>query len=511
MRSKIMANGGLALALIILLVLALFTWRDMENAAIAARDVDRTYMALHKLDQIFSDLKDAEAGQRGYVITGKEEFLKPYQRSVGEIEQRLADMRELTGNGSQRERINEISDLVADKLAQLKDTVEIRKTKGYDAAKQVVVSGIGEELMGRIRAAADAARIEETTFLNNKAEARRAAVRRLRGALIVGGIASFVLLLTAFIVLRNEIAARVLVEEELRKHQEGLEHLVAERTRDLAVTNSRLIHENAMREQAEVQLKKSLEEVAHSNRELDLFASIASHDLRAPLRTITGFLEMLAQKYRGKLDDKARGYIAFAVSGAERMNTLLHDLYVYSRIGTEAKQFAPVNLDAVLTAASNNLKRIIDENRAVIRSEALPRIEGDEMQLIQLFQNLVGNAIKFRKKEAAPTIRISVSGQQGMREWTVGIHDNGIGIDQAYYERIFRIFERLHRAEEYPGTGLGLALCKKIVDRHGGRMWVESKPGQGSSFYFTLPKSEAAGGDCTSPYESAACDQGRAA
>ncbi len=493
-----MSRGGFALALAILLLLGLFTYRDMERTATAARDVDRTYMVLHKLDQVFSALKDAEAGQRGFVITGKEEFLKPYERSAGEIEQRLADLQELAGDTPQRQaRIAEINRLVTRKLAQLRETVEIRKKKGYAAAKLMVVSGIGEELMDRIRITAEAARQEETDLLKDKAEARKAAVHRLRGAILGGGAASFALLLTAFMFLKNEIAARIRVEEELRKHQEGLEHLVAERTHDLAVTNSRLRRENAMRERAEADLKKSLEEVARSNRDLDLFASIASHDLRAPLNTITGFLDLLLRKYHGKLDDRARKYISFAVNGAERMNILLHDLYVYSQAGAEAKAFTTVDMEEVRQAAVRNLTHTIDENRAVVTSEVLPRVEGDEIQLVQLFQNLIGNAIKFRKEDTPPRIRISVSEEQEAHAWVVGVHDNGIGIDRASYERIFRAFERLHRAEQYPGTGLGLALCKKIVDRHGGRLWVESKPGAGSSFYFTLSKAaQAAEGDC---------------
>jgi signal transduction histidine kinase len=497
MRSKILSTGGLALALFILLVLAFLIQRDMDNAAGAARDVDRSYMVLHKLDRVFSDLKDVEAGQRGYVITGNEEYLQPLLRSDAEIERLFEDLRAGAGNDPQEQaRLAEIRGLAAKKLAQIKETIDVRRTKGYRAAKQMVESGTGEELMDRIRAQVAAARSSEDMLLKDKSDARRIAVRRLRGAIAGGGTASFVLLLTAFIFLRNEIAARMAVEEELRKHRDGLEHLVVERTRDLAVTNSRLILENVKRKRAETELKKSLEDVARSNRELDLFASIASHDLRSPLRSIAGFLNVLARQYGATLDDRAREYIAFAVSGAERMNVLLHDLYVYSRIGIEAKQFSVVNLGAALNAAIDNLRQVIEENGAVITSDALPLVEADDTQLVQLFQNLVGNAIKFRKKDVAPVVRVSLAAEPGTGAWIVGVHDNGIGIAGHHCERIFRIFERLHRAEEYPGTGLGLALCKKIVDRHGGRIGVESRPGEGSSFYFTIPKiTTAAGGN----------------
>lgn len=481
-----MPVGGFSLALAILAILGGLTYRDSVEAGLAAQDVDHTYIILRKLDKVLSDLKDAETGQRGYVITGKQVYLQPYHHAAEEIDRELRELRDLTGNNQhQQARLDEIDRPVIKKMAKLKQTIEIRKEKGYRAATGLVDTGIGEKLMDEIRGRVAAAEDEEARLLKERAAARKVAGRKLTGAIIGGGAVSAVLLFIAFSFLRNEIVRRIGVEEDLRKHQEGLEALVEERTRDLAVTNSFLKEENIMRRQAEEELKKSLKAVARSNEELDQFTAIASHDLRAPLRMVSGFIDLLARRYKGKLDEKADEYIAHAISGTERMSALLHDLYVYSRVGTEEKPFSAVELGSLLRGAVENLKELIDENGAIVTNDELPWADGDDIQLVQLFQNLIANAIKFRKNDATPRIHVSVQCKEG--EWVVGIRDNGIGIEPRHYEHIFAIFQRLHSADEYPGTGLGLALCRKIVSRHGGRIWVESIPGQGSIFYFTIP------------------------
>jgi PAS domain S-box-containing protein len=239
------------------------------------------------------------------------------------------------------------------------------------------------------------------------------------------------------------------------------------------------------RKRYEEELKRTVKDLERSNRELEQFAYVASHDLQEPLRTVASYVELLALKYKGKLDEKAERYIAYTVDGADRMSSLINDLLAYSRIATRGKQFEPVDVNAVLKFVTVNLKKAIAESKAAVTSDALPVVTGDGTQLVQLFQNLIGNALKFRKKDVPPVIRISA--ERGEHEWTFGVHDNGIGIEPRFYERIFVIFQRLHTREEYSGTGIGLSICKRIVERHGGRMWVESKPGEGSSFYFTLP------------------------
>jgi len=232
------------------------------------------------------------------------------------------------------------------------------------------------------------------------------------------------------------------------------------------------------RRQAEADLAKKAEELARSNRDLEQFAYVASHDLQEPLRMVAAYTQLLAERYAGKLDENADKYIRYALEGALRMQTLVTDLLTFSRVGRNRKS-TPLASEAAL-----------QESGAVVHYEALPTVSGDRTQLVQLFQNLIGNAIKFRGEK---TPAITVSANRGAAEWEFSVSDNGIGIAPEHVEAIFVIFQRLHTRAEYPGNGVGLAICKKIVEQHGGRIWVESKAGEGTIFKFTLPASLADG------------------
>lgn len=240
------------------------------------------------------------------------------------------------------------------------------------------------------------------------------------------------------------------------------------------------------RRRFEAALQQHAAELARSNAELEQFAYIASHDLQEPLRAVISFNQLLARRYHDQLDEKAHEFIYFAVDGATRMQVLIQDLLAYSRVGTKGKALVPVNCNEVIHTALANLTMAISESNARIILSELPIVLGDSTQLVQLFQNLIGNSIKYRSSEP-PLIKIEVQLQE--REWLFLVQDNGIGFDPKHRERVFLIFQRLHTREEYPGTGIGLAVCKKIVERHGGRIWVESSVGMGSTFYFTIPHS----------------------
>jgi PAS domain S-box-containing protein len=240
----------------------------------------------------------------------------------------------------------------------------------------------------------------------------------------------------------------------------------------------------SQRKQAEEQLKHYADELERSNRELQQFAHVASHDLQEPLRMVSSYLQLLEQRYQGQLDEAASEYIAFAVDGAARMQALIRDLLAYSRVGTHGEPFEPTDCQVVLEQVLRDLQVTIEKSGAVITHDPLPVVRGDATQLGQLLQNLIGNALKFRGQRP-PEIHVGV--ERRGNEWVFVVRDNGIGIEAQYFERIFLVFQRLHTQAEYPGTGIGLAVCKRIVERHGGRTWVESEPGQGATFYFTLP------------------------
>jgi signal transduction histidine kinase len=230
--------------------------------------------------------------------------------------------------------------------------------------------------------------------------------------------------------------------------------------------------------------KQAQEELARSNRDLEQFAYVASHDLQEPLRMVATYTQLLAERYRGQLDDSADKYIHYAVDGALRMQVLVQDLLTFSRVGRQGADLQSTDCNVVVDTAVQNLKAAVDETGAQVTHDHLPRVLADGSQLLQVFQNLIGNALKFRGPEP-PVLHVSAS-KKG-REWVFSVADNGIGIAPEHAETIFVIFKRLHTRAEYPGSGIGLSICKKIIERQGGRIWVESQPGQGSTFKFTLP------------------------
>lgn len=236
--------------------------------------------------------------------------------------------------------------------------------------------------------------------------------------------------------------------------------------------------------QTQEALARRTEELANSNRELEQFAYVASHDLQEPLRMVASYTQLLARRYKDKLDDDANEFIHFAVDGATRMQALIIDLLTMSRIGTHGKQLELCESAVALERGLSNLRLAIDESGVVVTHDAMPKLMADTSQLTQLFQNLIGNAIKFRG-ETSPIVHVGAEKKSG--EWLFSVRDNGIGIAPDFFDRIFIIFQRLHGKHEYPGTGIGLSVCKKIVDRHGGKIWIESEPGKGTIFYFTLP------------------------
>ena len=272
----------------------------------------------------------------------------------------------------------------------------------------------------------------------------------------------------------EEVLARVNAHLSLRAMQ-----------RELASQNQQLQQEIAVRRAAEQVLARRTEELARSNAELEQLAYVASHDLQEPLRMIASYLQLVEQRYNHKIDADATEFIGFAVDGAKRMQKLIDDLLAYSRLGSRAKPFQSMSCATIVKDAIQSVRAAVEANSAQITCGKLPAVMGDQAQLTHLFQNLIANAIKFRRNQPP---HIHIDADDAGESWCFSVRDNGIGIAPEYFERIFVMFQRLHSRSTYPGTGIGLALCKRIVEHHQGRIWVESVPGEGSVFKFTLPK-----------------------
>ena len=238
--------------------------------------------------------------------------------------------------------------------------------------------------------------------------------------------------------------------------------------------------------QAEHQLQENSLELQRSNEELQQYAYVASHDLQEPLRAIAGYCSLLQRFHADDLSDEGREFLDFTIDGAKRMQALINSLLDISRVRTHGKTFQPLDLNEIVHTASDNLAAQIRETEAAVHITSLPALKGDSSQMIQLFQNLISNAIKFHQHGGKP--RIVIQAEEQSDDWVISISDNGIGIDPQFHQRIFTVFQRLHTREEYSGTGIGLAICKKVVERHRGRIWLESEHGIGSTFYFSISK-----------------------
>lgn len=273
-------------------------------------------------------------------------------------------------------------------------------------------------------------------------------------------------------------------QDILSRSREELEALVRERTEELSRTNQDLRAEIARREAVESQLERRAEELARSNRELENFAYAASHDLQEPLRMVANYVELLQARYADRLDEKARSYIQMAADSARHMRSLILDVLSYARLEQENEPMQAVDCRSALDNALLNLELAVRESGAKVRADGLPAVRGVFTQVVAVFQNLIGNGIKF---SGGRTPQIDIEARPHESGWLFRFRDNGIGIREEFKDRLFQIFQRQHSKHEFPGNGIGLALCRKIVERHGGRIWVESREGEGSSFFFTWP------------------------
>jgi signal transduction histidine kinase len=455
--------GGIAAAAFVLLLVSALSYTSLQRSTADREWVTHTHVVLEKLDDIQTSLVDSEDTERAYILLSDDSFLEFYRGSVAQVGLSIKEVRQLTADNPKQQRaLDRLEPLVAARFAAMQDCIDARRNEGLQAAIVTIQRKKGKQLMDQLRDEISAMKLEENRLLNIRAAELKASSRSARFIILFGDSLGFLFLCAAGFVIQQEMSRRKRVEDEVRRLNADLELRVAERTAELA------------------ERAKDLE---RSNMELQQFAYVASHDLQEPLRTISSFTQLLAKRYQDKLDEKAGEFIGFTVDGCKRMQTLINDLLAFSRVGTQGKPMEVVDCDQVVSRVLKSLRRAVDDSRAVITKEALPVVMADEVQLSQLFQNLIGNAMKFRGREAP---RIHISAESNGLGWKIVVRDNGIGISEEHKDRIFVIFQRLHTKKEYPGTGIGLAICKKIVERHGGKIWVEPSPGGGSTFCFTI-------------------------
>lgn len=483
------ASSGLGLALLLLILVGGASYRSITQLLVADKWVKHTYSVLEAINKVTSGLKDAERGRRGYIITNDTNFLTTFEVGVQEVRQEIKVLGQLTAdNPRQQQRLDALQPLIANRLDSLQNSINLRQQKPSNLSIQVTLTEQDKELQAQLQKILDEMDAEERQLLQRRTLVSQVSARNTIIIFVVGYSLSFGLLFGVFWLLQERLRDRHQNEVAIVKLNAELEERVKERTTHLKQIQEALRQANEeleLRIQARTaELVQANAELVRSNQELEQFAYVASHDLREPLRKIKSYTDLLVKRYQGQLDDKADKYIAHITDGATRMQVLITDLLIYSRVTRGELSLEPTDLGAVLNQALIDLSITIQQSNALIATDPLPTVKANPSQMGQLLQNLITNAIKFRASQP-PQIQIKAALHEQF--WTISVQDNGIGIESQYAERIFVIFQRLHTKDKYPGTGIGLAICKRIVERHGGRIWVESELGRGTTFFFTLP------------------------
>lgn len=460
--------------------------------------VDRIQPARSVSFQLQNALLDQETAVRGFALTGDESFLEPYEAGQAAERERLAAARRLVGGHRQftadLDAINTAAQRWREQKAEpLLGLVRAQGPNGPGAAALLQSSKSDFDALRQAYGA-------QQTHLSEARDAVRAELneaRTTRDQVLFALVAVFVLTVVALSVLFHRVVGIPL--NRLRSASERVRSGAFDRRIEikgpadvqavaLAVEEMRrqLVDELEAARSRETLLAEQTQELRRSNSELEQFAYVASHDLQEPLRKVASFCQLLEKRYGKELDDRGRQYIAFAVDGAKRMQVLINDLLTFSRVGRVHEGWKPVDLGRSLDRALGNLAAAVEESGAVVeRPEELPVLVGDSTALTMVWQNLVGNAVKFRR--AGVECRITVGCVREGEDWHLTVEDNGIGIAPEFADKVFVIFQRLHARDEYEGTGIGLALCRKIIEFHGGRVWLDAGPGEGTRIHFTLP------------------------
>jgi len=566
-------RGGFGLALLLLSIVGGAGYWSTSQSIKTANWVIHSQKVLEELEQILSLMKDAETGQRGYLLTGKANYLEPYDAAKPVINSRIKQLRRLTkDNPHQQQRLNVLEPIVISKLAELNETISLRNNRQYEAALQLVLTNKGKQLMDKARLVVSQMKAEENKLLQQRTALAASSARTTTSVVALGSLLAFGLIPLANYTINRDIVKRKQIEEALRLSDRAIaaasdsiliagppekdnpiiyvnpafERLTGYPPTEALGRNCRFLQGPDTDREAVAQIRTNVQakqgcqvtllnyrkdgipfwneltltpalnlagnmfnfigvardvterktnedarqmlthKLVQSNQELSDFARVASHDLQEPLRKIQVFGDRLSAK--GLVQLEGQSYLVRMQDAAKRMSTLIQDLLALSRVATEVQPLVPVELSQLVQEVISDLEIRIEEVGGTVELGALPPVMADPLQMRQLFQNLIGNALKFQRPGVPPVVQ--VWGQCTLDQCQFVVADNGVGFGHKDKERIFNVFERLHGRSEYQGTGVGLAICRKIAERHGGTIIAESTPGQGSTFTITLPNPE---------------------
>jgi signal transduction histidine kinase len=464
---------GFALAILALLVSGGLSYHNLRRIARNEGLVIHTHEVLDELRDTLQALAEAESSQRSYLITGDHTYFAPQHRAVAAAEVHLDRLRGLTiDNPLQQGRLTNLQQMINLRVASLKTGVIQRDSEGVEGARQYVLEGKGRREMALIRALVDEMAKNELHLLALREAESHWSYQTAIVTQWVTTLLGLGLVAAAYLLAARELETRRRGAESLTRANDELEERVRLRTVDLAAAN---------------------ESLAHSNRELEQFASVASHDLQEPLRKIQAFGDRLQTRYGQELGEQGADYLKRMLASAMRMRSLIDALLTFSRVTSKAQPFTPVDLAATAEDVIADLEERIQRDGGRVEIGPLPSLEADPLQMRQLFQNLIGNGLKFSRPGTPPVVKVESrllthAGENGEAPRSeISVRDNGIGFEEVYLDRIFDLFQRLHGRHEYEGTGMGLAICRKIVERHGGTITAESSLGQGATFLVTLP------------------------
>jgi signal transduction histidine kinase len=419
----------------------------------------QTSTMLRDMSELHVDIRAAETGQRGYILTGERRYLEPYNQAVGRVWINFQALEQAVRDPEQRGRLQRLRTLVEAKLDELSQTVSLRQ-QGFDAALAVVRTDVGQKLMEDIDTAITDLEAAQQNLLALRTRNLESQAAWATGTAIISGMSA--------------LASTILGMLWLTRQRANAKLLMAERQ---------------FRQDLERQVEQRTAELTQVNRELDAFAYTISHDLRAPLRAVNGYADALVEDYGPSLPEEGRGFTRRIIAATERMENLIQDILSYSRLSREEVSLLPVALEQIVNRVLAQSERLLADTGARVEIERpLPSVKAHAPTLLQAIENLISNAIKFVAPGDTPQIRVWAEKQKDcVRLW---FEDNGIGIDPAHQERVFQPFQRLHGVEAYPGTGIGLAIVRRSLERMGGQCGVISKPGAGSRFWIELPSAE---------------------